>query len=262
MESKVVYYDDELKDEFSKAVITPKKIDASYVYDERLSRKIGRFFWYKVIARPLAFMFLKLKYHHKITGREKIKNISKQNGKKGFFLYGNHTHFLCDALIPTMVSFPAGAYVIVHPNNVSMPFLGKITPSLGALPLPDDADAARNFMKAVKKRIDDGKSVTIYPEAHIWPYCTWIRAFTEANFRYPIQYGVPAFCFTNTYQKRRFFNTPKIVTYVDGPFYADDGLKGNAAKKNLRDKVYNAMCERSRQNSVELVKYIPRNTQE
>ncbi len=262
MEQKVVYYDNELEDEFSDAVIQPKVIDGSYKYEEDIVRKLGRFFWYKVIARPLAFVFLKLKYRHKIIGRESLRRTRRDSGKKGFFLYGNHTHFLCDALIPTMVSFPVGAYVIVHPNNVSMPFLGRITPSLGALPLPDDGVAARNFMKAVKDRIEDGKSVTIYPEAHIWPYCTRIRAFTETTFRYPIQYNVPAFCFTNTYQRRRHSKTPRIVTYIDGPFYAEEGLKGTAAKRNLRDKIYSAMCERSKQNEVELVRYVPRGSKQ
>lgn len=260
MEKKIVYYHNELEDEFSDAVIEARTIDGSYSYEEGIAGKIGRFFWYKVIARPIAYVFLKIKYRHKIVGRKVIRQYQKSHKKTGFILYGNHTHFLCDALIPTMVSFPTGAYVIVHPNNVSMPVLGKITPSLGALPLPDDAVAARNFMKAVKDRIDRNYSVTIYPEAHIWPYCTRIRPFTEATFRYPIQYNVPAYCFTNTYQKRRHSDTPRIVTYVDGPFFPDDGLKGAEAKKNLRDKIYNTMCERSKNNTVELVTYLPRNS--
>ena len=45
-------------------------------------------------------------------------------------MYGNHTNAVADALIPTMVSHPADTYVIVHPNNVSMPIFGKVTPYL------------------------------------------------------------------------------------------------------------------------------------
>ncbi len=254
MEKKVIYYDNELEDEFSDAVIEAKPIDGSYQYEETWLRKLGRLFFYRIIAIPIAYIFLKIKYAHKIVNRRLIKQVKKQ----GYFLYGNHTHFLCDALIPTMISLPTGAYVIVHANNVSMPVLGRITPALGAIPLPDDGEAARNFMKAVKDRIQDKKCVTIYPEAHIWPYYTGIRPYTEANFRYPIQYGVPTFAFTNTYQKRRFFKTPKIVTYIDGPFYPKEGAKGNEARTDLRNQVYNAMVERSYNNSVELIKYVKR----
>ena len=138
---KVVYYQNELTDEFSTAQIKAKKIDGNYCYDEDIAiRKIGHVGWYRILARPLAWVYLKLVYHHKIVN----KKVLKETGGAGFFLYGNHTHPVADAFMPSMVSYPRDAYVIVHPANVSMPVLGRITPSLGALPLPDDIDAA-NF---------------------------------------------------------------------------------------------------------------------
>ena len=161
-----------------------------------------------------------------------------------------------DALIPTFLQFPNHNYVIVNPNNVSMPVLGKITPYLGAVPLPDNMAATKNFMNIIKLRIHDNRTVSIYPEAHIWPFYTKIRAFTDASFRYPIQYDVPSFAFTNTYQKRRFSKTPKMVTYVDGPFFADKSLPLKEQRADLRNKIYNAMVERSKNNTVELIKYI------
>lgn len=252
-EIPVIYYQDELEDEFSTATISPKTIDGSYQYEN--SSKMTKFmhvFWYKIVARPLAYLYLKLWYGHKIIHRERIKTA----GDSGYFLYGNHTNAAADALIPSMVNYPVDTYVIVHPNNVSMPVLGRITPSLGALPLPDDAEAAKNFMKAVKHKIEQKQCVMIYPEAHIWPYYTKIRPFTEKSFRYPVQYQVPVFCFTNTYQKRRGRKTPRIVTYVDGPFYPDKTLSSKEQKKELRDRVYETMVKRSQNNNIELIKYI------
>ena len=159
-----------------------------------------------------------------------------------------------------MINVPKDTYVIVHPNNVSMPYLGRITPSLGALPLPDDMDAARNFLEAVNTRFNDGNAIVIYPEAHIWPFYTGIRPFTDKSFRYPASSNSPVFCFTNTYQKRKFFKTPRIVTYIDGPFFADSNLKLKEQKAVLRDQVYNAMCKRAKKNNVTLVKYIKKET--
>ena len=192
---------------------------------------------------------------------------------------------MCDALIPTMVSVPKSVHVIVHPNNISMPVLGAITPSLGAIPLPDDMESTHNFLKCIETRVRQKKVITIYPEAHIWPFYTKIRPFTSLSFRYPVQYEVPTFCFTNVYRKRKFSKSPQIITYVDGPFYPDKNLSTTAStitatvadqiityvdgpfypdknlstkeqREDLRNKVFNAMTERSKLNNIEIIKYI------
>lgn len=252
-EQKIIYYDDELNDEFAQDNIVAKKIDGNYRYirDDFLG-KIGHVFWYRIIAIPMAWIYMKMHFHHKIIN----KKILKKYKNKGYFMYGNHTHFMADALNPTMVNMPKTVSVIVHPNNVSMPFLGKITPSLGALPLPDDTNAAKNFVKAIESCIEKKHCVMIYPEAHIWPYYTKIRPFKDTSFRYPVQYDVPTFCMTNTYQKRKWGKHPKIVTYIDGPFFSDKALKARQQKTTLRDQVYEKMCERAQYNNVCLVKYV------
>ena len=253
---RIIYYEDELNDEFSVAQITPRKIDESYVYyHSSLFKRLTHFFWYRIVFTPIAFFYTKLKHRHRVIGRKKLKPFKKS----GYFIYGNHTQDIGDAFIPNMLSVPQDSYVIVHPNNVSMPFLGKITPSLGALPLPDGMGAYKNFMSAIEKRIDEGCAIVIYPEAHIWPYYTGIRPFGDASFAYPIRLDTPVFCFTNTYQKRRLSKKPKIVTYVDGPFYA---VEGNAKEKRaqLRDTVYDTMRQRARESTVEFIKYVKRDS--
>ena len=214
---KIIYYTDELNDEFSTAEITAKKIDAGYVYcHDSKFKKFTHFFWYRIVATPLAFLYTKLVFAHKKIGEKKLKEFRKS----GYFIYGNHTQDIADALIPNMLAVSKDKYVIVHPNNVSMPYLGRVTPSLGAIPLPDDMTAYRNFLHAIERRISEKCAVVIYPEAHIWPYYTKIRPFPDTSFSYPVKLGVPVFCFTNTYSKRHPFGT-KITTYIDGPFYPD-----------------------------------------
>lgn len=249
---KIIYYQNELEDEFSEAEILPKKIDGKYNYEGGLGRRIGRIIFYHIFAKPIAFLFLKIKYHHKIVNRRCMKNVKNT----GFFLYGNHTNAIADALIPTMICNPVGVYVIVHAKNVSMPILGKITPSLGALPLPDDKTAMKNFNKAVEKLVGMKQCITIYPEAHIWPYYTKIRNFKDSSFRYPAGCGVPVFCFTNTYQKRKKGKTPQIVTYVDGPFYPDKDLSLREQKQQLHKCVMDSMQKYCKNSNVEVIKYI------
>lgn len=250
---KIIYYEDELNDEFSDAKITPKKIDEHYHYlHKTIFGSIFHAFLYRCVLIPFAFFYLKIKFHHKIVGKEKLKKIKNS----GYFIYGNHTQIVGDAFIPTFLSLPRGTFVIVHPANVSMKVLGKMNEYLGAIPLPDDLKATKNFMKCIEKRLSQKKAICIYPERHLWPYYTKIRPFLDNNFHYPVKYNLPCFCFTNTYQKRKNPNKVKITTYIEGPFYIDPSLSVNENKKMLRDLCFNAMEENSKHSNVELIKYI------
>lgn len=253
MENKIIYYSDELNDEFAGDSIQPRKIDESYDYgNASFGWTMKSFFWYRIVALPLAKLYLSLKWHHKIIN----KKVLRPYRKTAYFTFANHTHFIADALVPTLLNFPKKVFVIVHPNNVSMPLLGKITPYLGALPLPDNIPATRNFMDTIKLRVQQKKVIHIYPEAHIWPFYTKIRPFLDMSFRYPVQYKAPTFCYTDTYQKRRFSSTPRLVTYIDGPFFPPEDLSAKEQRKWLRDRCYEAMCERAKNNNVEMIKYI------
>lgn len=255
-ERKVIYYSDEQNDEFSSAVITPIKIDGSYKYDRTKGFSAAvRFFFYRIFATPLAIIYCKLFLHYKCVNRKVLKPFRK----KGLYLYGNHTSNYGDPLMPNLFAFPRNVYFIVHPNNVSMKFLGTVNRYIGAIPLPDDVKAAKNFTAFINSRIENRDIVAIYPEAHIWPYYTKIRNFSDKSFGYPARTGTPVFCFTNTYQKRFFLGKelkkPKIRTFIDGPFYPDMEKPLGDRKKELRDSVYSAMVSRSDLSDKEYVIY-------
>ncbi len=252
---KIIYFTDELNDEFSTAQIKPRIIDGSYIYcHNSLFKRFTRLFWYRAVATPVTFLYVKLFMHRKVFGKEKLKPFLK----KGYFMYGNHTHDIGDAMTPTTLNFPQQNYCIVHANNVSMPILGKLTPSFGAIPLPDDKEAYKNFIQAIERRIKEGHTVVIYPEAHIWPYYTKIRPFSDVSFQYAVKLDVPVFCFTNTYQKRKFSKKPKTVTYIDGPFFVNNELSLRERRKDLRDRVFDCMCERAKNSNIECIKYVKR----
>ena len=250
---RIIFYTDERNDEFSRAQITPRVIDGSYIYDHDSAwKRFTHFFWYRIVATPIAFLYTKLVFGHKIVNRELLR----AQAEGGRFIYGNHTQDIADAFIPNLLHVKRETYVIVHPNNVSMPILGKVTPSLGALPLPDDMTAAKNFMAAMKYRVEQGNVIVIYPEAHIWPYYTEIRSFPDDSFQYPVKCGVPVFCFTNTYRRRKWGRRPRIVTYIDGPFYPREDLPMRECKRELRDRVYDCMSERAKLSDVRWIQYI------
>ena len=251
-EQTTIYYTDLLNEEFSSAKITPKKIGDDYKYiHQGIWKKFTHIFWYRIVMTPIAFIYLKLKFHHKIVNRQLLKGKKKE----AYFLFGNHTQALADAYIPTFLASPKDCYCIVHPNNVSMPVMGRITPSLGALPLPGTFKATKNFLIAIKERIKENKAIVIYPEAHIWPYCTFIRPFPSNSFHYPVSMNKPVYCFTNTYQKRKN-GKAKLVTYIDGPFYPDSNLDNVDAKEKLRNEVYETMCKEALHSNIEVIHYV------
>ena len=132
---KVIYYTDELHDEFSTFTTTPPRIDGSYDYERNTPfKKFLKFLCYRIIMYPIVILYGKIVFRQKIIGKDKLKPFKKQ----GIFLYGNHTQPLGDALLQTRLTFPRRTYIIVHPNNLNVPVLGKMVPSLGGLPIPDD----------------------------------------------------------------------------------------------------------------------------
>ena len=249
---QIVYYSDELNDEFEGSDINPIKIDSSYKYiHKNFFWNITSFILYRLLATPFAYIYMKIKYGIKIENKKILKDFKDT----GYFIYANHTHNMGDAFNPTIVNFPKKVYVVVHPNNVSIPFWGNIIKFLGPLPTPDDLDSGKNFINAISYYIKRKNVIVIYPEAHVWNYYTKIRPFKAHTFKYPIKENVPTFAVTTTYRKWKK-NRPRIVIYIDGPFYADNSLDNKLKKEDLRNKVYNCMVNRSKNNNIEFIKYI------
>lgn len=254
-QKEIIYYKDELNEEFSTAKIVPRKIDENYKYIHKsVIWNAIAFLLQNVLSVPIKFLYAKIKFKIKYVGKEKLKTYKKQ----GCFIYGNHTQIFADTFITSNTNYPKKNFFIVNPENVSMKFLGNIVEMLGAIPIPSNKEAMKNFLEVIEKRIKDGNSVTIFPEAHIWPYYTKIRPFKTVSFKYPVQLNVPTFSVTNTYQSYGKNNDKvRIVTYVDGPFFPDDECKTMKEKQqNLRDKVYKKMVERSQNSNIEVIKYV------
>ena len=249
---EVIYYKDELNDEFSKAKIVPRVIDENYKYLHHKLWDFASICMQNFLSMPIKILYSKIKFRIKYVGKEKLKHYKNT----GYFVYVNHTQAFADTFIPSMPLYPKRNFFIVNPENVSIKFMGTIVQLLGALPIPANKKAMKNFLEAIKKHIEKKHSITIYPEAHIWPYYTKIRPFKAVSFKYPIELNVPTFCMTNTYQSYgKNNNKIKIVTYIDGPFFPNKNLPKNEQKQDLRNKVYNQMVERSKNSNIEYIKY-------
>ena len=260
-EKNVIYYNDELNDEFSKAKIIPRKIDGRFKYNKSAFWEFWSFLIQNVLSMPIKILYLKIKFNHKYIGTEKLKKYRKE----GFFIYSNHTQAFSDTFTPSVAVYPKRNFLIVNPANISLKGTGWLVELLGAIPIPEGIEAYKNFLNRIKNRIDKGYSISIYPEAHIWPYYTKIRPFKDVSFKYPVQLNTPVFCITNTYQegqnlKNKLKKKITMVSYIDGPFFPDNSLNKKEAQEKLRDEVYKKMCERSKNNNVEKIIYKKKKT--
>ena len=251
-EKEIFYYKDELVDDFATMEnIKVANVDENYKYIHKNPIwNIASILTQNVLSMPVKYLYAKIKFDIKFVGREKLKNAKK----RGYFIYANHTQIFADTFIPSLANYPKRNFFIVDPANISMPGLKLLVRLLGAFPLPSNIKAYKNFLNAIKLTIENKHSITIYPEAHIWPYYTKIRNFKAVSFKYPVELNTDVFCLTNTYHKKKNGRI-QIISYIDGPFTINNNLTKKEAQQDLRDRVYKQMVERSNNSDYEKIIY-------
>ena len=135
-----------------------------------------------------------------------------------------------------------------YANQYTKPFneiSGVVTELQNAL-----ACAARVFelLDAEDQVPEAENAAALQPDGHV--------QLQDVSFRYPVEENKPVFCFTTTYQKRKFSKLPKVTVYIDGPFFPDANLSLKDNRKKLRDLVYETMLERSKNSTYEYAHYI------
>ena len=255
MAKKTIYYSDLQNDDFANTALdkTPIPSDFRFAVTDPFWR-ILEFILYRLIATPVVWLIGKIGFGLRIKNRRALRKLRRT----GYYLYGNHTQGLMDAYAPTLVAFPKHAHVIVGSAAMSSPALRLPIKLLGGIPIPDNFKGLQNFMKALSLRISEKRVVTVYPEAHIWPWYTGIRPFPDTSFAYPVRDGVPAVAFVTIYRKRKIFSKlpPCLTVTVSEPFYPDETLPAKQRSRDLRDRVYETMCERAKHSDVEVIRYV------
>ena len=250
---KTMFFSDERKEDFAFIARKEKLVIDNYKYiNNNIFYKIAEFFVYRIIMLPIAFLFPLFKHKVKYKNKRVLKKI-----KTGYFLYGNHTQIPSDAYFPNVISFPRKSFVIIHPDSIAIKGTENFIKMSGGMPIPSNLSGIKNFMNAIERRVRK-HAIVIYPESHVWPYYTKIRNFGDTSFKYPIKFNKPSFCFTVVYKKRKFGNKPKVVVYVDGPFYSDKEKTQKQQQIGLRNQIYDKMVERAKESNCEYIRYFKR----
>ncbi|MCC8100853.1 MAG: hypothetical protein LIP11_00835 [Clostridiales bacterium] len=245
------YYYQDYTDDFVKIAHQDETLpdDYCWIHKNPVYRLVSAVLY--CVALIFALFYGKFVLHICVKNRKALKKARKT----GCFLYGNHTQPMGDIFGPALYCFPMRICVIASPANLGIPVIGKLLPMLGGLFIPDSMGQMKNFMEAVRYHVEKKRCIVIYPEAHVWPWCSFIRPFQATAFRFPVLYNVPAFCMTTTYQERKHGRKPKKVVYVDGPFFAEPGKNKREQQMELHDRIYACMESRSQESTCEYIRY-------
>lgn len=252
---KIVYYSDPLNDDFAGTKINTKKIDSTYRYIH--NNIYWRFFSFATCAlvKPIVYFIEIILLGVKIKNKKALRKV-----KGGCFLYGNHTSFI-DAYTPYVLSGSKTNKILVNPDAVSIKGIKTLVEWFGAIPVPDNLAGMRNFVNAIEHYNKKGQNITIYPEAHIWPYYTGVRPFKDSSFYYPVKMNTPVIAFFTAYTQPtgifRKLKKANVTVYVSDPFYPDLTKPIKDAQKELRDQVYQFMTEMSEKHSTnQVIQYV------
>ena len=191
------------------------------------------------------------------THYKNAKILRKEKGS--FFLYGNHTQPVGDVFLPALAAFPKRIYTVVSPANLDLPVIGKILPWLGALPTAEDLSGMKKLLSTMDYRLSRGNPIVVYPEAHVWDYCTMIRPFSATSFKLPVRFDKPVYVMSVTYQKRCFGKRPKTTVYLDGPV-RPEGKTDKEKAAALQTAVAQIMQRRSENSTYAYIDYKQRAT--
>lgn len=242
---KVFYYTNELTDDFAETVKNRQPLPDNYRYlHDTWYEKLLGFIAYRLLLTPFAWLYVKLKF-----GQKFVRSKASKKLKCGHFIYSTHTLPLADVFLPSLITLKRKNYLLAGEQANSLKKLLGVMRSIGSIPITGNACKNREMLRCVKTRLSQGASVTIFPEAHVWPLYTQIRPYPVVSFKYAVMLNAPVLAMTNCFQKRKFRKTPKVITFIDGPFYPDVTLDKRERAEALHKQVYETMQARAKQYS-------------
>ena len=241
---RVIYYQDELNDDFADSNIKVKPIPNDYKYIRKSWVFRSNSFLAKyIVATPLLWIINTFFCRTKIENKKVLKYFKK----RGYYLYANHVLPFDPIVLPFKTHLKKKTVIVAGHELFSINgFVSDFVRHLYAIPTPNnDLEMYNNFVECMSYYIKKGERVLIYPEAHIWPYYNDIRHFKSSSFKYPVDDNAPVFIATTTFKKRKGNRKPKPIIYIDGPFFPDETLSHRERIEDLATRVYEAMCYRA-----------------
>ena len=195
-----------------------------------------------LIAYPILIVINKFFFGFKIEGKENLENIDC-----GKVTVSNHVHPM-DCTMVGLANAPKKTFYTSLENNFKIPVVRKIIKLLNTVPIPNDIKYTKNFMNSIDNLLKDNKTVHFYPEGSLWPYYTKIRHFKNGAFDFAVRNNVPVvpmvFKFNKSKKISNIIKTRTTITLViKEPIYPNKLLSKKESILDLKERVYNTMCE-------------------
>lgn len=161
--------------------ITPESYD--YVRD-RFDQRFGTF-----LLRTFAILVLEIynraTFGYSIKGRENLKAL-----QSGAVTICNHIHPM-DCTMINMPLYEKRLYYLTLESNFRIPLVRHIIRAFDAVPCPSRAHCMNEMFCAMRKAVEEGSFVQIYPEGSLIPYCKKLRKFKNGAFRMAVEADAP-----------------------------------------------------------------------
>lgn len=259
--SKIIYYTDELHDDFGSINIGELDLKLDKNYNFSRGNKFHRFLdksLYFLIVLPILRTLTYFK-GIKVKGKENVKEFKKMCKKqnKGGFIYANHVTNSDVFQIQTRIIPSKYSNIVGFPNMSKKKYLLPLLKALGYLPLGNDFLSQKKLIKEMEFRLNLKENIIIFPEAHIWPYYTNIRPFLDSSFYYPSKFNSPILPIRTLFTKRKFGKKPRRIIVIGKPIIPNPKFDLKENKTYLRDYVYQNMLKLSEGYEIkEYIKYI------
>lgn len=140
--------------------------------------------FYYAVAVPLLDIAGRLVFGLRVRGRKNLR------GLRGAVVVCNHVHnldcsFLGILLFPRKMVFTSVEFLFRRP------VVGPLIRILGSVPVPSSLSGMRRFISEMTHAVQNGRTVCIYPEGELVPYCGQLREFRDGAFLIAARAGVP-----------------------------------------------------------------------
>lgn len=137
---------------------------------------------YYLVLVPVLYVILKLGFGLKITGKEHFRR------DRGSVITCNHIHYL-DCTMIVLAAWPKHVTFATLNSNFRMPVVGWLLRQFECVAVGENIKETRTFLTDAKRRLEEEKSICLYPEGELELYSKNLRPFQKGAFSLAVNAG-------------------------------------------------------------------------
>lgn len=220
--------------------------DSRYPYVETRPWFRLKCFFVRILLWLIVFPVMRLRLGLRVEGRKQLK-AHKALIRQGMVSCCNHVH-MWDYIAIMYALRPVRPYVLIWAKNINGEN-GTMMRHTGGIPIPEgDPAATFTYLKAVKKLLQEGNWLHIYPEGSMWEYYAPIRPFKAGPAYIACHNDKPllplAFRYRkpNWIRKHLFRQTACLTLQIGSPLLRDAALDKKEQIADLTIRSHQAVC--------------------